>query len=306
MNGSSFYKESTLPGIRLKQPQEMQAIPSYIGRYKVEGYLNRGGMSMIYLGLHPDTKEMIAIKVLSPELTTRAESRAQFLQEAKIITVASHPNIVTIYDEGEWENGVFICMELLKGISLRQFIAQARFSLNKALDILLQIAHALLHLHSHGIVHRDIKPENILVLENGHIKLVDFGIAIFEQEGNKTETASQGLIGTPSYMSPEQRQEPHEASFSSDIYSLGVIAYELISGKFSYGVLNLALIPPHLRKIIEKCVAVSKELRYHDIVDFITDINAYIRSNEIEKRRLILTRFERSLRNSKRLRRRSA
>lgn len=283
MHDRSFHKEDTLPGVHLQGTEQKAKIPRHIGPYAIEGYLSRGGMSRLYLGIHPETKQPLAIKVLSPELTHQRESREQFLQEAKIISTASHSNIVKIYDEGEWEDGVFLCMEFIKGISLRQLIAQASFSLAKALDILLQIAHALLHLHTHGIIHRDIKPENILVQENGRIKLIDFGIAIFGQSDSEKKNSGGGVIGTPSYMSPEQRQNPQEASYASDIYSLGIIAYELIAGKISYGVINLIDIPPHLREIVAKCIAVSKEERYPDIVDFIADINDYLKSDTIEK-----------------------
>src|SRR5690606_36400224 len=106
----------------------------------------------------------------------------QFLKEAEIIALSNHPNIVKLYGQGEWEKGLYIAMEFIQGVSLTQFILQNSLSIKRSLEILLQVAYALLHLHSHGVIHRDLKPENILITENGGVKVIDFGIAQLEQE----------------------------------------------------------------------------------------------------------------------------
>jgi serine/threonine protein kinase len=276
-----FYKQPTLPG---EDDGKTPAIPAQIGPYKIDSLLSKGGMSLLYLGVDSETRKILAIKVLSPAFVTHPELISRFLTEAKIIGMTSHPNIVKLYNQGEWEGGLFIAMEFIQGISLRQFIQQHSLSLKRSLEIVLQVAYALCHLHTHGVVHRDLKPENILITEDGEIKVIDFGIAGLHEEPQE-RTVGGGFMGTPSYMSPEQKENPQNASFGSDIYSLGVITYELILGRLSYGVINLSFIPRGLKRVVEKALAVSTSERYQDVVDFIADIAAYLQSDEIEKER---------------------
>jgi len=280
----TFYKQSTL--VDISSPKEqLGPVPSKIGPYKIESLLSHGGMSILYLGLHPETKQMLAIKVLSPEFVTHPEMIERFLKEAKIIGMTNHPNIVKLYGQGTWEGGLYIAMEFIRGVSLRQFIAQQSLSLKRCVDIILQVAYALCHLHTHGVIHGDLKPENILINEDGEVKVIDFGIARLHEEMKKGSSSSLKIAGTPTYMSPEQKEDPSKISFASDIYALGIIAYELAMGKLSYGVIHLSLLPKGLRKIIEKALAVSVKERYQDIVVFITDLSQYLKSGGIEKDR---------------------
>ncbi len=277
-----FYKQSTLPDLLAKEkPAET---PERIGPYRIEGLLTKGSMSLLYLGILPETGQTLAIKVLSPDFVTHPEAVERFLKEAQIIGITNHPNIVKLYGQGEWEDGLYIAMEFIRGISLSQFIIQQSFSLKRCIDIILQVAYALLHLHTHGVVHRDLKPENILITEDGEIKVIDFGIAQLHEEMKYGKTSTQ-VLGTPSYMSPEQKENPSAVTYSSDIYSLGVIAYELVLGKLSFGAINLALLPKGLQKIIAKALAVSASERYTDIVDFITDLSQYLKSGDLERDR---------------------
>ena len=257
-------------------------LPSSIGPYKVESLLNKGGMSLLYLGLDPDTRKPLAIKVLSPSYVNHPEAIQRFLREAKVIALTNHPNIVKLYGQGEWEKGLYIAMELIHGISLKQFIMQHSLSMRRALEVTLQVAYALLHLHSHGVIHRDIKPENILINEQGEVKVIDFGIAQLHEE---TSSDTSRYLGTPNYMSPEQKENPSNVTFATDIYSLGVILYELISGKLSYGVIHLSALPKGLQKIAVKTLAVSPAERYRNISEFIQDISQYLKSGELEKER---------------------
>jgi len=277
----SFYKQPTIPDFSIPE-SSIPPQPSAIGPYKIESLISKGGMSLLYLGLHPDTKMPLAIKILLPEFVKHPEMIANFLREAEIIGMTDHPNIVKLYGQGNWEGGLYIAMEFIQGISLTQFITQHSLSLRRSIEIILQTSYALCHLHTHGVIHRDLKPENILITEEGEVKVIDFGIAaLLEEKDNK----SQAVIGTPHYMSPEQKEDPLHVTFASDIYSLGIIAYELIAGRFSYGVVHLSQIPPGLKKILEKTLAVSREERYQDIVDLITDLTQYLKSGEWEKER---------------------
>lgn len=279
-----FYKQDTLTDIRPSFDKGSD-LPSRIGPYKIESLLNKGGMSLLYLGFHPETKETLAIKVLSPQYVKHPDMIERFLKEAKIIALTNHPNIVKLYGQGQWEGGLYIAMEFIRGISLRQFIFQHSLSLKRSIDIILQVAYALYHLHSHGVIHGDLKPENILITEEGEVKVIDFGIARLHNELKTKSAKTAKIAGTPSYMSPEQKEGPANMTFASDIYSLGVIAYELAMGKLSFGVIHLSLVPKELRKIIEKALAVSLTERYPDILSFITDLSNYLKSGGLDKDR---------------------
>jgi len=279
-----FYKQETIQDIASK-PQPEESIPKNIGPYPIESLLSKSKLSLLYLGLHPETKQPLAIKVLTQGSLAHPDLIDRFFKEARIIGMADHPNIIKLYSEGKWEKGLYIAMEFIQGVSLRQFIEQRSLTPKRSLEIILQAAFALLHLHTHGVIHRDMKPENILIKENGDVKVIDFGIAqLLEERGDDANGVGR-MIGTPSYMSPEQKENPLNVSFSSDIYALGIIAYELFSGKLSYGVIELSSVPKGMRAIIEKALAPRLEDRYQDIVDFIHDIAGYLKSGEWEKDR---------------------
>jgi len=284
MQEPSFYKQDTIHEIAI-QPASIDSMPKKIGPYPIESLLHQSRTSLLYLGLHPKTREPIAIKVLSSRSMTHPEMVAQFLKEAHIISLTDHPNIVKLYGEGEWEGVPYLAMEFIQGVSLRQFIMQSSLTLKRSLEIVLQAAYALLHLHTHGVIHRDLKPENILIKEDGEVKVIDFGIAqLYEERGKEGEGIGR-VIGTPSYMSPEQKEDPLNITFASDIYSLGIITFELLVGKLSYGMIELSAIPKGFRPILEKALAINVQDRYQDVVDFIRDITNYLKTGEWEKDR---------------------
>ncbi len=260
-----FFTETTVPDFSSFGEDDTPPIPNFIGPYRIAGLLNRGGMSFLYLGVDPEKFEPIAIKILLPRFLQHREMTGNFLREAEIIRIADHPNIVKLYHQGKWANGLYIAMEFIKGISLKQFIMKKMLNSKSSIEIILQVASALSHLHSHGIIHRDLKPANILITENGQVKVVDFGIAILGKK-NKMK------IGTPAYMSPEQKEKKEVLTFSSDIYSLGVIAYELLVGKFSQGKIDLTLLKPKLRNILERALKQNPDERFPTIHEFIKNL----------------------------------
>ncbi len=278
----NFHKQKTLPSANHPPGNEVK-LPERIGPYKVEGLLEKGGMSYLYLALHPETKEPITIKVLFPEFLSNPEMVQRFLREASIIAIADHPNIVKLYGQGEWEGGLYIAMEFIQGISLRQYLLRNLISLKHALEIVMEISMALCHLHAHGIIHRDLKPENILITESGGVKVIDFGIAQLLTDHHEDQEAKNRLIGTPIYMSPEQKNNPESTSYPSDIYSLGIITYELVLGKLSHGHIHLSIMPRGLQKILSKALQQKVEDRYQDIVDFMTDLSSYLHSPALLK-----------------------
>lgn len=260
----------------------MTSLPAFtqIGKYKVEGLISRGGMSLLYLANDPDRDEPLIIKVLLPKYLSEPDVVDRFLNEAHIISLANHPNIVRLIDSGRWEGGLFIAMEFVKGSSLRKIFQHQPYTLKRAMDVLLQIAYALAHLHAHGIVHGDLKPENILINEQGQVKVIDFGIARLLSE--EKETAPR-FIGTPIYMSPELGIERKNLSFQSDIFALGIIAYELALGKISHGRVALSLAPKGLQKVLQKALQPRPIDRYQNMCDLIADLSEYIKSGDLEK-----------------------
>jgi predicted Ser/Thr protein kinase len=266
-----------------KTPGERSCTPHAIGPYKIESLLEKGGMSILYLGTHPTSGDPVTIKVLSPRYTAHPDIVKRFLNEAEIIALADHPHIIKLYGYGEWSGGLYIAMEFIQGISLRQYLLRTPISLKRSLEIILDIAYALCHLHTHGIIHRDLKPENILITESGTVKVIDFGIAQLLTSKEESDPSKQRMIGTPIYMSPEQREDPESVSYPSDIYSLGIISYELVLGKISHGQVHLSLMPKGFQKILNKMLQYKPGDRYQDIVDLITDLTAYLHSTLLDK-----------------------
>lgn len=280
MDESDFHKQRTFPSVPNKIPEEL---PEKIGPYKVDALLEKGGMSFLYLATHPETKDPIIVKALFPELLSNPEMIQRFLREASIIALADHPNIVKLYGQGEWEGGLYIAMEFIQGISLRQYLLRNLISLKHALELVMEISMALCHLHAHGVIHRDLKPENILVTDTGGVKVIDFGIAQLLTDEHRDPHSKSRIIGTPIYMSPEQKNDPESTSFPSDIYALGIITYELVLGKLSHGQIHLSIMPKGLQKILAKALQQNPSDRFQDIVDFMTEVSAYLHSPALLK-----------------------
>lgn len=255
-----------------------------IGPYPIERLFKKGGMSYLYLATHPTTHDPIIIKVLHEELQGNSDIVRRFLNEAHILQLIDHPNIVKLYERGEWHGKPFLAMEYVEGESLHTYLKHSPLTIKRTLEVLLEIAYALCHLHANGIVHRDLKPENIILSSRGGVKLIDFGVA--RMLATPAERAPSPLVGTPVYMSPEQHYEPEAVSFPSDIYSLGIIAYELILGKLSHGQIHLALIPKGLQKILSKAMQPRRADRYQDVVDFISDLSDYMNARDVAEERM--------------------
>ena len=201
-----------------------------LGRYRIVGELGRGATGTVYRALDPLIERAVAVKTLNPNLPedVLADVRDRFLREAKSAGRLSHPNLITIYDVGVEGETAFIAMELLEGRSLQQVLReQGRLDVATAADFAAQIAEGLDHAHRHAIVHRDVKPGNVMISSNGHAKLTDFGVA-YVPSSSMTRTGT--AVGSPKYMSPEQvLGQP--ADPRSDIFSLGVVLYEMLVGR---------------------------------------------------------------------------
>lgn len=207
------------------------AIPEKIGRYIIKTELGRGGMATVYRAFDPSFDREVAIKVLPREMLHDPQFRSRFEREIKMIAALEHPSIVPVYDVGEEDGQPFFVMRYMSGGSLSDQIEKGRFSIQDTARIFEKISRGLAYAHRKGIVHRDLKPDNILFDDNGDPFISDFGVAkLTEAVGNLT---GSGVIGTPAYMSPEQAQG-RDIDARSDVYGLGVIVYQMLSGQQPY------------------------------------------------------------------------
>jgi serine/threonine-protein kinase len=214
-----------------------------LGRYEILEQIGRGAMGIVYKGKDPILNRLTAIKTIrfSDEFDEDNvhDIKTHFYREAEVVAKLSHPNIVTIYDVGEDLDLSFLAMEYLQGESLEKYTSQGRlFPVKKCLNIIGQVCDALEYAHTHDIIHRDIKPANIMLLADGSVKVTDFGIA---RATTSTKTRTGIIKGTPYYMSPEQTKGL-KLSGRSDIFSLGVVFYQLLTGKLPFEGENLAAI----------------------------------------------------------------
>ena len=201
-----------------------------VGKYKIINEISRGGMGIVYLGMHPSLNRKVAIKMLPKELVSNKEFIQRFEREAKIVATLDHSNIVQVYDYEEAMGTYFIIMEFIDGKMLSDFMKKDKpMPQQQVTAIMSQMCGALAYAHSKGTIHRDIKPGNAMMRPDGVVKLMDFGIA-FSQTSDVNLTQEGKVIGTPKYMSPEQLQGK-KLDQRSDIYSLGVMCYEMVVGK---------------------------------------------------------------------------
>ena len=275
-----------------------------LNHYRIVSLAGAGGMGQVYLAEDLRLGRKVALKILVPELVGDGRSVRRFEQEALAASALNHPNIVTIYDVGEFEGTHFIAAEFIEGGTLRQRLAAGRIEIRAAVDIAIQIASALAAAHEAGIVHRDVKPENILIRPDGIAKLVDFGIAKLSQEhrlrqgpagnsGAAPITRTGIRLGTTRYMSPEQARGL-DADGRADLFSLGAVLYEMIAGRAPFDgategdvlaeilktdppPLNqlVAGVDAELARIVAKAMCKDRESRYRNARELLADLEAF-------------------------------
>ena len=200
--------------------------------------IGHGGMGIVYKARQPNLERHIALKLLPEKLGESPQFAERFSREARTLAHLNHPNIVSVYDFGQTAGLYFLMMEYVDGVNLREAMRAGRFSPNEALEIVPKICEALHYAHEQKILHRDIKPENILLDSKGSVKIADFGIAKLlggASKENLTLTSTGHALGTPHYMAPEQIENPTQVDHRADIYSLGVVLYELLTGELPIG-----------------------------------------------------------------------
>ena len=261
-----------------------------IGRYKILGELGRGAMGVVYRAEDPALDRVVALKtiLLTDEVDSRKEYEKRFAMEARAAGKLNHPNIVTTFDFGEEGDLAFLAMELLEGTDLRTRLKEGELPTDEAVEIALQVADGLSFAHERGVVHRDIKPGNIMLLERGGAKIMDFGIARMRSEDFKTSTGM--VLGTPRFMSPEQIAGA-AVDQRSDIFSLGVVLYEMLTGQMlfagadspqiAHNVTTVEHEPPSRRNrqvtslldfVVARALKKDPSVRYQDAYELATDL----------------------------------
>ena len=268
------------------------------GKYRIIEEIGRGGMGVVYKAEDLKLKRQVALKFLPPHLMDSPELKERFLIEAQAAAALSHPNICVIHEVGETEDRPYIAMEYVEGETLRDKLRTGPLRSQEALDIAIQIASGLGEAHRKGIVHRDIKSANIMVADNGQAKIMDFGLA--KLQGGSSLTRSQTTLGTIAYMSPEQARG-EELDRRTDLWSLGVVLYEMVSGELPFkGDRDLSIIhsviheepkplsarkppiPPVIRQIIGRALRKNRNARYASADEMLKDLHAFQESLRLE------------------------
>ena len=253
-----------------------QALPGV----ELHEVLGRGGMGVVFRGVQRALGRPVAVKVLPPELSQDPSFLERFEREARVMAKLEHDNIVRVYDFGRVGSLCYLVMEFVEGANLRQLGGRERLAPADALAIVPQICDALQYAHDRGVVHRDVKPENILVDVNGRVKIADFGLA--KLDGGRAAaiglTGSQQVMGTYHYMAPEQMERPLEVDHRADIYSLGVVFYELLTGHVPQGRFEapskLAEVDGRMDEVVLRSLERERERRYQRVNEVRTDLDA--------------------------------
>jgi serine/threonine-protein kinase len=269
------------------------------GRYEILSVLGTGGMAVVYRAYCHRLNRYVAVKILKSELASDQDLRRRFHDESQAVAMLSHPNIVGIYDVSQVDDCEFIVMELIDGITLKQYMQKRGGSLNwrEALHFITQILQGLKHAHSRGIIHRDIKPQNVMVLRDGSVKVTDFGIA---RSTTSQSTLTQEAIGSVHYISPEQARGSH-VDERSDIYSAGVVLYEMLTGRLPFegeNPVSVALqhinsipaaprelnpsIPLGMEQITIKAMASVPDRRYASAEQMLQDLESFRKNPEVD------------------------
>src|SRR4051812_32238655 len=218
-------------------PPSLAEVAAAFPQLEILELIGQGGMGFVYKARQPKLERFVALKILPPSSTPDPRFAERFTREGRLLARLSHPNIVIIHDFGQAGRFFYLLMEYVDGANLRQAMQAGRFTPEQALTVVPKICDALQFAHNEGVLHRDIKPENILLDSKGRLKIADFGIAklVGEPRAEASLTASGSTLGTPHYMAPEQIERPGAVDHRADIYSLGVVFYEMLTGELPLG-----------------------------------------------------------------------
>jgi len=271
---------STDAGLAGWQPPTAAELADKFPDFEILELLGRGGMGAVYKARQKSLDRPVALKILPPEVGQSGGFTERFAREAQALARLNHPHIVTVYDFGQRHDLYYFAMEFVDGPTLRQLIAAERIAPREALAIVPQICDALQFAHDHGIVHRDIKPENILLNRLGQVKIADFGLAKLIGAASSEGDADR-VLGTPQYMAPEQMATPAAVDHRADVYSLGVVFYQMLTGELP----GARLAPPsskvsidvRLDDVVLRALEQNPQRRYQQVSEVKTDVETIVR-----------------------------
>ena len=257
---------ATTPGASSPAPT-LDEIAACFPQWEIIDLIGQGGMGAVYKVRQPALDRLVALKILPAELERVPGFSERFAREARLLAKLAHPNIVSVHDYGQAGPYCYLVMEYVDGVNLREAMQAGRFSAKQALDVVRSVCDALEYAHDQGVVHRDIKPENILMDTRGKVKLADFGIGkLATAEPQLTITGAS--LGTPQYMAPEQIENPQDVDHRADIYSLGVVFYELLTGELPLGRFatpsERVPLDPRVDPVVMKALEKQRERRHQD------------------------------------------
>lgn len=257
-----------------------EQIAPHFPELEVLNLLGQGGMGAVYKARQRALDRLVALKIIRPQSARDPGFAARFAREARALARLSHPHIVAIHDFGQRDGLYFLIMEYVDGINLRQMMQEGQLLPEQALSIVPRLCETLQYAHDEGVIHRDIKPENILLDRRGRVKIADFGLAKLagDKQGDGTLTGCRQVIGTPSYMAPEQMRGSTQVDHRADIYSLGVVLYEMLTGELPIGRFERPSqrvpVDGRLDDVVLRTLERDPERRYQHAVDVKTDIES--------------------------------
>ena len=285
LEGAATIPNPTATGGRRKAPHSVSELAPHFPDLEIEELLGVGGMGAVYKARQPQLDRTVAIKILSEELAGDPSFTERFSREARVLAKLSHPNIVGVHDFGTAGPYCYLIMEYVDGVNLRQALRTGGFSPAEALALVQEICSALQFAHGEGILHRDIKPENVLIDSKGRVKIADFGIAKLvgqKDPSDVTLTLEGSILGSPQYMAPEQIETPGDVDQRADIYSLGVVLYEMLTGELPLGRFSLPSeksgIDERIDEIVLRTLAKEREARYQSAEDVRTEVETISQS----------------------------
>jgi tRNA A-37 threonylcarbamoyl transferase component Bud32 len=260
---------------------EPEILPKGFPDLEILEFLGRGGMGVVYKARQTKLDRLVALKILPPESGGDPAFAGRFTREAQALAKLAHPNIVGVYDFGKSDGRYYFTMEFVDGVNLRQLLRIGQLEPTEALKIVPQICQALQYAHDQGVVHRDIKPENILLDKKGQVRIADFGLAklVGHARPNSGLTRPQQVMGTPNYMAPEQIEKPLAVDHRADIFSLGVVLYEMLTGELPLGRFALpsqkAQVEVRLDEVVLRALEKEPERRYQHVSDMATALTQH-------------------------------
>lgn len=279
MSGVATESGGAPPEISAGDAPSLERVAAAFPNLEVIELVGRGGMGFVYKARQPHLGRYVALKLLPDKLAADPHFAERFNREGRVLARLNHSNIVSVYDFGQTEHFYYLMMEFVDGVNLRQAMRAGKFSPSEALAVVPTICEALQYAHDQGVLHRDIKPENILLDTQGKVKIADFGIAklVGEDAGaNVTLTMTGSSLGTPHYMAPEQLEKPSEVDHRADIYSLGVVLYEMLTGELPIGRFEAPSSKTPVSKgvddVVFRALEKNREKRQHSANEFRTQV----------------------------------